>query len=118
MGFSDAQILDDIGYIFSDLEDCNAFESATLKPSDDSAESTIDIIRAKTLSGKELLHAGWAQKYELSIYAIRGDDSASAVIGDIISLDFEGDLRILHIHQGPARAYFRFDLGNTVSGTL
>jgi len=117
MGLTDAQLLTDVAFIVSDLDDTEAFESATLRPGE-SDEATISIIRAKTLSEKELQNVGWAQKYQISVYAVRGEDSSTASLGDILNLDAEGDLRILNISRGPARAYFRYDLGDTVSGTL
>jgi len=118
MGLSDDQLLEDIGNIFTDLSGSNAVETATLKPSSDAAESQFSVVRAKTLSEKELLEVGWANRYDLSVYAVRGGDSSSASDGDILNLETEGDLRILHISRGPARAYLRFDLGDKTSGRL
>jgi hypothetical protein len=118
MGFTDAQLLTDIGNIISDLDDSNAVETATLKPSSGADESTFSIVRAKTLSEQELLQVGWASRYQISVYAVRGADSSSASVGDELNLGTEGDLRILNISRGPARAYFRFDLGDNVSGSL
>jgi len=118
MGFTDAQLLTDIGNIISDLGGSNAVETATVKPSSGEDESTFSVVRAKTLSERELLQVGWANKYQISVYAVRGDDAESAVVGDILNLGTEGALRILNISRGPARAYLRFDLGDQYSGTL
>jgi len=118
MGTSDAQLLTDLGNIFTDLSGTNANESATLIPSSGSDNSTFDIIRAKTLSEYELLQVGWASRYQISVYAVRGEDASTASVGDILNLETEGSLRILNISQGPARAYFRFDLGDQYSGML
>jgi hypothetical protein len=118
MGFSDADLLRDIAFIISDLGESNAIETATLIPSSGRDNSTFSIVRAKTLSEQELLQVGWASKYQISVYAVRGGDSSSASMGDILNLGTEGDLRILNISRGPARAYFRFDLGDQFSGTL
>jgi hypothetical protein len=118
MGLTDAQLLTDIGNIITDLDDSNAVETATLTPADGSTTSTFSIVRAKTLSERELLQVGWASKYQISVYAVRGEDASSASIGDILNLGTEGELRILNVSRGPARAYFRFDLGDKYSGTL
>ena len=118
MGLTDAQLLEDIAYIISDLGSTNAIETATLKPSSDDAESQFSVVRAKTLSERELLEVGWAQRYDLSVYAVRGGDSSSASVGDILNLETEGDLRILNISRGPALAYLRYDLGDKTSGRL
>jgi len=118
MGLTNEQLAIDIGNIISDLSGSDATETATLKPSSDDPESTFEIVRAKTLSEQELLQVGWARKYELSVYTVRGEDALNASDGDILNLVTEGDLRILNISQGPARAYLRFDLGDRLSGTL
>lgn len=113
--FTDAQIATDIGNIFSDLSATGANETVTLSPADDSATSSFDVIRARTLSAKELNETGWGQKYKLSVYVLNANGS-SAAVGDIITMETERALRVLNISRGPLLGYVRLDLGDQFAG--
>ena len=114
MTLTDAQIATDIGNIFTDLASTSAKESITFVPSTGDS-STFDVIRAKALSSRELVEAGWANRYSLSVYALKSD-ADSADKGDIVTMAREGDLRILQVSPGPALGYIRLDLGDPYSG--
>jgi len=114
MGFTNAQIATDIGNIFSDLEDSNAVEEITHTNSD-SETDTFDIIRAKTLSARDLQNVGWARSYKLSVYSINGSGTGVS-LGDTFTFSTEGILRVLDISRGPVLGYIRFDMGDQFSG--
>ena len=114
MVLTDTQIAIDIGNIFESLASTGANEDIILVPST-GAESTFKVIRAKTLTARELKETGWANRYQLSVYAANAD-GFTASKGDIITMSVEGDLRILQISRGPATGYIRFDLGDQYSG--
>ncbi len=117
MAFTDAQIATDLSNIFSSLASTGANESVTLKPQPSGTESSFNVIRAKTLSERELLNCGWATRYQLSVYAANAD-AAGAADGDLVEMETEGELRILNISRGPALGYVRLDLGDKYSGRL
>lgn len=113
--FTDAQIATDIGNIFSDLSATGANETVTLTPADGSATSSFNVIRARTLSAKELNETGFGRQYRLSVYALNAD-GASVAIGDIITMETEGELRVLNPSRGPMLGYVRLDLGDQFAG--
>lgn len=117
MAFTDADIATDIGNIFSDLSSTSANESITITKASDSTTATFDIIRASTMTARELSMMGWADQYRLSVYALNAD-GIDASKGDIVAMETEGDLRVLRVSRGPTLGYIRLDLGDQYSGGI
>lgn len=115
MAFTNSQIAEDLGNIFSSLSETGANEEAILAPSSGAANTTFNVIRARTLTDRELQEVGWANRYQVSVYATEADGSTAAK-GDIVTMETEGELRILRISRGPALGYVRLDLGDPYGG--
>lgn len=114
--FNDAQIATDIGRIFTHLSDTSASDTITHTDSSDNTD-TFAVIRAKSLSERDLRDVGWARAYKLSCYSTVAD-GAGVALGDTFTFATEGILRVLNISRGPTQGYIRFDMGDPYSGGL